>query len=105
MRKEQLYIASRHTGNVKYEWIKETPLNLLLIGVFVIFGILERACIEGRRLGIMNILFGLLFYIHIKQSFFPNSICVSLEGYLKTHKDSQINEVECMSWVDSNFFF
>lgn len=48
---------------------KKDP-NSVLIGVFIIFGILESAHSEGRKFGIMNILLHALFYIHRKQVFF-----------------------------------
>lgn len=69
MKKGQLYIACTHSGNVKYEWIKKNQ-NSVLIGVFIIFGILESAHIEACKFGIMNILLHALFYIHRKQVFF-----------------------------------
>lgn len=48
---------------------KKEP-NSVLIGVFIIVGILESACIEACKFGIMNILLHTLFYIHRKQVFF-----------------------------------
>lgn len=50
----------------------EKKPNLILIGGFIIFDILERACIESWEFGIMNILLHILLYIHIKQAFFSN---------------------------------
>lgn len=60
---------------------KKDP-NAVLIGVFIIFGILESACTEGCKFGIMNILLHTLFYIHRKQTFFSQRkqyICIGTE--------------------------
>lgn len=50
----------------------EKKPNLILIGGFIIFDILERARSESWKVGIMNILLHILLYIHIKQAFFSN---------------------------------
>lgn len=48
----------------------EKEPNSVLTGVFIIAGVLESACIEACKFGIMNILLHTLFYIHGKQVFF-----------------------------------